>query len=114
MVAEQHQCICLVNGHSGQSSADGSIFLLDGLPLTARAAFTPGTAGAVAMSISAQNNFENNVGRAGSARTQSQPVGHPAPSTPVLPNEGEHMLSQLGMLQRIRLLYSAKSVMQHS
>ena len=114
VVAEQHQCICIVICHSAHSSADGSIILLDGLPLTARAAFTPSTVGAVAKSISAQNNCENLVGRAGSARTPSQPDGHPARSTPVLPNEGELMLSQLGMLPRIILLCSADSVMQHS
>ncbi len=104
----------LIVDHGAHSSADGSNSLLDGLPLTARAAFTPSTVGAVAKPISAQNNYENNVGRAGSARTQSQPDGHPAPSTPVLPNAGELMLSQLGMLQCIIFLCSANSVMQHS
>ena len=69
-------------GHSAHSSADGSIILLDGLPLTARAAFTPSTVGAVAKPISAQNNYENNVGTAGSSRTQSQPDGHPGPPWP--------------------------------
>ena len=83
----------LIIGHIAHSLADGSIILLDGLPLTARATFTPTTVGAVAKPISAQNNCENNVGRAGSARTQSQPDGHPAPSTPVLPNEGELTIS---------------------
>ena len=101
VVAEQHQCICIVICHSAHSSADGSIILLDGLPLTARAAFTPSTVGAVAKSISAQNNYENLVSRAVSPETHSQP-------------EGELMLSQLGMLPRIILLCSANSVMQHS
>lgn len=101
VVAEQHQCICLIIGHSAHSSADGSIILLDGLSLTTRAAFTPSTMGAVAKSISAQNNYENLVSRAVSPETHSQP-------------EGELMLSQLGMLPRIILLCSANSVMQHS
>ena len=100
----------LVTCHSAHSSADGSIILLDGLPLTARAAFTPSTVGAVAKPISAQNN----VDRAGSARTQSQPDGHPAPSTPVFPSAGELMLSQLGMLHCTILRCSTSPVMQHS